>query len=72
MAKRSSDINSHGCEGMSDEAVLEKMIKKKNKKQKGSSTIKTFHEKWAVKNGYRNNDRLNSQNTISFKNGAEK
>jgi len=57
---------------MFDETILEKMIKKKNKKQKGSSTIKTFHEKWAMKNGYRNNDRLNSKNTIGFKNGAER
>jgi len=48
------------------------MIKKKNKKQKGSLTIKTLHQKWAVKNGYINNDRLNSQNTISFKDGAQR
>ena len=25
-----------------------------------------------MKNGYRNNDRLNSKNTISFKDGAER
>ena len=55
---------------MSNEAILEKM-KKKNKKQE-SPTIKKLHEKWAMKNGYRNNDRLNSKNTIGFKNGAEK
>ena len=55
---------------MSNETVLEKMIKK-NKKQE-SSTIKKLHEKWAMKNGYRNNDRLNSKNTIGFKNGAER
>ena len=55
---------------MSNEAVLEKMIKK-NKKQE-SPTIKKLHEKWAIKNGYRNNDRLNSKNTLGFKNGAER
>jgi hypothetical protein len=56
---------------MSTEAILEKMIKK-NKKQDKSKIIEAFHEKWAVKNGYRNNDRLNSKNTISFKNGTER
>jgi len=34
--------------------------------------IKKLHEQWAIKNGYRNNDRLNSKNTIGFKNGAER
>ena len=48
------------------------MKKRKNKKLKESPTIKTLHEKWAMKNGYRNNDRLNSKNTISFKNGTER
>ena len=72
MAKRSSNISTSGCEGMSNETVLEKMKKRKHKKQKGSVTIKTFHERWATRNGYRNNDRLNSQNTIGFKNGAER
>ena len=61
---------------MSNEAVLEKMkinhINKKDEKQEISRIIKKLHEKWAMKNGYRNNDRLNSQNTIGFKNGAEK
>ena len=70
MAHRSSDINKHGRKRMSNETVLEKMIKK-NKKQE-SPIIKKLHEKWAVKNGYRNNDRLNSKNTIGFKNGAER
>ena len=56
---------------MSNEAILEKM-KKKNKKQDKSKIIEALHEKWAVKNGYKNNDRLNSQNTIGFKNGAER
>ena len=70
-AKRSSNINSLGCERMSNEAVLDKMIKK-NKKQEIARIIKTLHEKWAMKNGYRNNDRLNSKNTIGFKNGAER
>tara|TARA_R100000365_G_C2662648_1_gene15009 strand:- start:28 stop:180 length:153 start_codon:yes stop_codon:yes gene_type:complete len=49
-----------------------KMKKRKHKKQKGSLTIKTLHEKWVIKNGYRNNDRLNSKNTTGFKNGAER
>jgi len=61
---------------MSNETVLEKMkinhINKKDEKQEKSKIIEALHEKWAVKNGYRNNDRLNSQNTIGFKNGAEK
>jgi hypothetical protein len=71
MAKRLSNINCSSCQGMYDETVLDKMTKK-NKKQKGSLTIKTLHEKWAVKNGYINNDRLNSQNTVGFKNGAKR
>ena len=60
---------------MSNETVLEKMkknhIDEKDKKQE-SPTIKKLHEKWAMKNGYRDNDRLSSQNTIGFKNGAER
>ena len=48
------------------------MKRRKHKKQKEFTAIKTLHEKWAIKNGYRNNDRLNSQNTTSFKNGAER
>ena len=47
-------------------------IDEEDKKQEKSKIIEALHEKWAVKNGYRNNDRLNSQNTIGFKNGAEK
>ena len=70
MAKGSTDPDCHGCERMSTETVLDKMIKK-NKKQE-SPTIKKLHEKWAIKNGYRNNDRLNSKNTIGFKDGAER
>ena len=61
---------------MSNETVLEKMkinhINEKDKKQEIARIIKTLHEKWAMKNGYRNNDRLNSKNTIGFKNGAER
>ena len=37
-----------------------------------STTIQELHEEWALKNGYRNNDRLNSKNTIGFKDGAER
>ena len=70
MAQRLSNINSSSCQGMYGEAVLEKMIKKKNKKPRGSRTTRTLHEKWAVKNGYRNNGKLNSQNTVSFKDGT--
>ena len=61
---------------MSNETVLEKMkknyIDKEDKKQQVSRIIKTLHDKWAIKNGYINNERLNSQNTIGFKNGAER
>ena len=61
---------------MSNEAILEKMkknyIKEEDKKQQVSRIIKTLHDKWAIKNGYINNERLNSQNTIGFKNGAER
>ena len=61
---------------MSNETVLEKMkknhIDEEDKKQEKSKIIEAFHEKWAVKNGYRNNDRLNSKNTIGFKDGAER
>ena len=39
---------------------------------KESKTIKNLHEEWAIKNGYQENDTLNSKNTISFKNGAER
>ena len=56
---------------MYEKAVLENM-KQKNKRSKRSTIIKTLHEKWAAKNGYINNDRLNSKNTISFKDGAER
>ena len=48
------------------------MKRRKYKKQKGSTLIKTLHEKWVIKNGYKNNDRLNSQNTVSFKDGAQR
>ena len=44
----------------------------KNKKQKESTLINKLHKKWAMKNGYRYNDRLNSKNTLRFKNGAER
>ena len=30
------------------------------------------HEEWARDNGYRDNDVLNTKNTISFKDGAER
>jgi hypothetical protein len=37
-----------------------------------SKTIKELHEKWAIKNGYRENDLLNTKNTLGFKDGAER
>ena len=36
---------------------------------KESRTIPVLHEQWAVKNGYRDNDKLNSKNTLGFKEG---
>ena len=63
MAHRSSDINKHGRKRMSNETVLETMK---------SKIILDLHEKWALENGYRENDKLNSKNTIGFKNGAER
>jgi|TARA_R110002020_G_scaffold987_2_gene4784 hypothetical protein len=44
----------------------------KNKNREKPQCIQKIHEEWALKNGYRNNDTLNSQNTISFKDGAER
>ncbi len=35
-------------------------------------TIYPYHEEWAKKNGYRDNDQLNAKNTTRFKNGAER
>jgi hypothetical protein len=40
--------------------------------QKKGDTIKNLHEEWAIKNGYQNNDGLNSKNTLGFKDGAER
>ena len=34
--------------------------------------IYKYHEEWAKENGYRENDELNSKNTIGFKDGAER
>jgi len=48
-------------------------IKKENLvTPKESTTIKELHEEWAVKNGYQENETLNSQNTTRFKDGAER
>ena len=63
LAERTSNINTHGRKRMSNKTILEKM---------SSKLITKLHEEWARKNGYRNNDTLNSQNTISFKDGAER
>ena len=64
MAHRSSNINKHGRKRMSDKTVLEKM--------KTKAKIYKHHEEWAKENGYRENDELNSKNTIGFKDGAER
>ena len=64
MAKRSSDTSTHGRKRMSDKTVLEKM--------KTKAKIYKHHEEWAKENGYRDNDELNSKNTIGFKDGAER
>ena len=45
-------------------------MKKYNKINR--KTIYTYHEAWAQENGYRDNDTLNSKNSVSFKDGAEK
>jgi len=64
LAKRTSNINTPGRKRMSPKTVLEKM--------KSGAKIYKHHEEWAIKNGYRENDTLNSKNTISFKNGAKR
>ena len=63
LAKRSSNINTHSRKRMSNETVLEKMK---------SKIILDLHEKWAVKNGYQENETLNSKNSVGFKDGAER
>jgi len=63
LAKRTSNINTSGRKRMSNETILEKMK---------SKIILNLHEEWALENGYRNNDGLNSQNTTRFKDGAER
>ena len=63
LAKRSSNINTHGRKRMSNETILEKMK---------SRIILNLHEEWARKNGYQENDILNSKNSIVFKDGAER
>jgi len=64
LAKRSSNINTPGRKRMSSKTVLEKM--------KTKPKIYKYHEEWAKENGYRDNDELNSKNTVSFKDGAER
>ncbi len=63
LAKRTSNINTSGRKRMSNETILEKMK---------SKIILDLHKEWAIKNGYQENDRLNIQNTIGFKDGAER
>ena len=57
---------------MEKEKVSPQLKVKDPTKVKRSRLIKTLHEQWAKKNGYINNDKLNSENTIGFKNGAER
>ena len=45
-------------------------MRKYNKRNK--KPLYPHHEEWAIKNGYRDNDTLNSKNTVSFKDGAER
>jgi len=45
-------------------------MRKYNKRNK--KYLYSHHEEWAIKNGYRENDTLNSKNTVIFKNGAER
>ena len=41
-------------------------------KRKKKIHIYPAHEQWAIENGYRDNDILNSKNSVSFKDGAER
>ena len=63
LAKRPANINTHSRKRMSHKTVLERMK---------SKTIEEIHDEWAIKNGYHENDTLNSKNSISFKDGAER
>ena len=45
-------------------------MRKYNKRNK--QPIYPHHEAWAQQNGYRDNDTLNSKNSVSFKDGAER
>jgi len=48
-------------------------IKKENLvTPKESKTIKELHREWAIKNGYEENETLNSKNSVGFKDGAER
>ena len=43
-------------------------MRKYNKRNK--QITYSIHEQWAKENGYRDNDQLNSKNTVSFKDGT--
>ena len=48
-------------------------IKKENLvTPKESKTIKELHREWAIKNGYEENETLNSKNSVGLKDGAER
>ena len=49
-----------------------KITKEKLVTPKESKTIKELHEEWAVKNGYQENDTLNSKNSVGFEDGAKR
>ena len=63
MATWPTNPDCYGCKRMSNETVLEKMK---------SKIILDLHEKWALENGYRDNETLNSKNSVGFKDGAER
>jgi hypothetical protein len=53
------------------------IMKKKKKSNWGGSRIENqliidYHEEWAIKNGYRGNDRLHSTNSERFVNYEKK
>tara|TARA_R110000765_G_scaffold182863_1_gene288820 strand:+ start:646 stop:867 length:222 start_codon:yes stop_codon:yes gene_type:complete len=43
-------------------------MRKYNKRNR--QTLYPHHEQWAQDNGYRENDKLNSKNTLGFKDGS--
>ena len=55
------------------EPSVSELLQKGMKKQIEDSTIaEDIHEEWAIKNSYRENEKLNSKNTTGFKDGAQR